>query len=156
MTINVVTKIMNNVINRAFNQSNLQIIGDETVRQLKGRVRKGNGVVRHDSEETRFAPLAKSTIKYKLKNLSELGEFARPKRSNLNHTGLMVDSISAQTNKMGFTINVGPERADIARYHHKGSKHLPKRPFLYLSRKEIKRLRTNLQDVLNNAINRLL
>ena len=89
----LMAKKMNDVFNIALTNSNLKDLGDETARQMKGRVRQGKSVTDHEARESKFKPLAPSTVASKRRRRNQLGRFARPNRSNLNPKVLPKNSL---------------------------------------------------------------
>ena len=148
-------KKVDKVIREAFSSANLKSTGEETVRQMKGRIRQGKAVFENGKKEERFKALAESTVKARRRK--SLGSFASVNRSNLNESGDMVDSISAFVVNAGsidasVVIDVAPEEFTKAKAHHEGNSRLPKRPFMFLSNKEIKRVTVSLQSLIDKAI----
>lgn len=130
------------------------------------RTRLGYGVDKNYGSKEALAKLADSykAQRRRLKKSGKLSSKTSVSKSNLTKSGSMLDSLNSKIDKNKMQITVKPEgidkdgvsNRDKARWAQEGSTNRPKRPFLYLSTPEIKRIREFLRKELDKIINKLL
>ena len=163
MANDIIKKKVAEAIKIAFSKDNINGLGEEIVRFLKGRVRTGFGVNKHKGKKVRLKPLADSTIasRRRKKRAGNFSGLTSPTKSNLTESGDMLDDLSHAiqspgTSKAQLTIDFeSEEEANKARWHHEGAGNLPERKFMYLSNKEVKRVSVQLQEYIDEAIDKV-
>lgn len=137
-------------------------IGKIAVELIKDHTRKGYGVNKPGGRKRRLKGLSKNYKRYRERSgRRKLGRYAKPRLSNLNFTGKMIDSIKILTiSKTRLTI--GPAKRkhkgsklthwQIAQLHHYGRGALPVRKFNYLSRSEEKEVVEAFSEALTKEL----
>ena len=144
---------------KAESKAVLSFLGDQMVGVVRERTRAGFGVEFDGDSESRFEPLAKSTIKARKKKT--LHPDTTPSTSNLTETGEMLDSLKAKFAKASVEIGATGSRNELlAEVHHywtdSAGKNrnvtIPARPFLNLSQMEIDLAASLWEDAFNKIL----
>lgn len=159
----IVEKKVAEALKLAFSKNNLDSLGEEIVRFMKGRVRTGFGVEGHKKKKVRLKPLKASTVasRRRKKRGGGLSGLTSPKKSNLTESGDMLDDLSFKssnpgTDKANLSIDFQTEEeARKAEWHHEGAGNLPERKFMYLSDKEVKKVSVQIQEYIDDAIDKV-
>jgi hypothetical protein len=138
-------KKLNNIAQEATSKELLKPIAEETVSEVKTRIRAGYGVEDDGSNKSKFKPLKDSTKKSRKK--SKLAGGTTPAKSNLTHTGELVDSIEADVTDAKITLELKGERNQKVASYVSGD-----RPFLHLSKQEIQRFIERFQEALGKLL----
>ncbi len=148
----VTGKLLESVIDKALAPKNKKRIGKLAVRLIQVRTRLGFGV--RSGEKVKLKPLADSTVKRRRKKA--LSGLTGPGTSNLTESGQMLEDITFTVKSDTVSIDFSTARSQkIAQYHHEGAGKLPKREFFDLTDKELKQLRVELQDIIDETIGQL-
>lgn len=124
-------------------------IADQAIEQIQLRTRLGKGVNKNEGQESKLIPLAASTKKARKRK-----KVPRPNRSYLTETGQMLNSITKRI--ASGTINLffsgtrddGLSNAELADIHQNqgAGRSKVKRPFFYISAKDVKKLRFTVRQ----------
>jgi len=142
-------KKLEKVKDEVTSKETLKPLAEETVEDIKTRVRAGYGVKKNKGSRSRLDKLADSTKKSRKnhKKQGKLSSDTKPSKSNLTDTGEMIDSLTADVKDDMIAITLdGSRNNEVAGYVSKD------RPFLHLSKSEFKRLVERLQKVLGKLI----
>jgi len=115
----------------------LRPIAREAIKLIVDRVRRRGSVKKDGAIVSRFLKLEDSTIRAR-RRFAFLSQYTTPETSNLHMTGEMIESIAIKSSKPG-TIVIGPigkRNRFLASLHDKGTKHMPDRPFMNISKGE--------------------
>ncbi len=118
----------------------LQKIGDDFVDQIRTRTRLGNGLDKNGGEPSKLRPLSKPYVEQR-KTMANLSPLTKSNKSNLTLTGDMLDDLKATVQDDKITISFKEQFSkDKARWNtEKG------RPFLFISRVQIERLKNSIE-----------
>lgn len=122
---------------------------------VKLQTRLGSAPPVMEGEKKKLAPLKSRTVKKReyMQEAGKLSSDTTPKRSNLTMTGKMLDSLYGYSKDNKIIVEIGDtNRKEIAAYLHEGTPKMEARPFLNLSRLQIKRL----TDAINKTMRKLL
>lgn len=114
-------------------KTNLQETGDFAVDLIKKRTRAGFGVSEHGSRKSKLDPLSDSYKKVRKKNKPK-GP-TTPSKSNLTHSGDMLDDLEAKASKGSASIGFSSKKSE-----DKAEWVSDKRPFNNLSKQEQKQI----------------
>ena len=155
-----VKKLLNLIRKKSITNSNLKKLAKQLEADVRKRTRLGFGVDKEGAPKKALAKTADSTRKSKRKRKAELSNKTSVNKSNLTDSGQMLDSLSHEVNtsfgKATITLYFdNPEADRKARWAEEGSSNRPKRLFMNLTNKEIKRFNTSVQDLIDEQILRL-
>lgn len=147
-------KSNNKILNKLADE--MPDLSKEAVAIIKKRTRAGYGVNANYGGKERLDALSPRYKKQRKKNKSDLSSEARWNKSNLTKTGSMLDSLYAVVKKLTFRVTVrGEDRDNVSNREKAWWLEEGGRPFLYLSKIEIKRLTKELQKKLEKIIDKL-
>ena len=122
---------------------------------IKKRTRLGFGVEANEGTKGKLKPL--SPLYKKQRKKLKLSSETSPSKSNLTLSGSMLDNLDSKVNQQQLKIRVRPKGRD-----RKGVGNKQKagwvsvvRPFLYLSKPEIKRIKKYLSEEIDNIVKKL-
>ena len=143
-------KALEKSIKELKSKENMNDLGKVLSEEIELRTRLGKGVNKSEGKVQKLRPLKPSTIlaRKRMKKTGELGAKTSPSRSNLTAVGIMLNSIEHKAKK-GF-VEIGIPDVDYAQYAHEA------RPFMHLSKKQVKKTITRLQDILVKMITKIL
>jgi len=131
-------------------------VGETISAAIRRRTRAGYGCSSDDGSRERLAPLAPTTIEIRA-NFSDLSSETSPQKSNLTMTGRMLDELGwTSTNKKTTILFTTQRSSIIAGYAHDGSRNRPKRPFLFLTKTEMRQAIRILQEKRDELFRRYL
>lgn len=129
----------------------MQDIGDDLAEQIRVRTRLGNGLGKNGGEPSKLKKLSKEYIEQRKTN-KELSEFTTPTKSNLTLTGEMLDELKATADKDKITLSFDSQFSkDKARWNDEKG-----RPFLYVSRVQVERLKNSLEKKITELLKKYL
>lgn len=141
---------LEHLIQNTVNRQLIQKLGEMAVEQIRNRTRLGYGVPDLGAPQQKLQPLKDSTIsnRKRSKGRGTLSGKTSPKKSNLTHTGELLDSIRfvGQDNRLEIYI-AGERNRSVAEFVADQG-----RPFFTLSKSEVSRL----VDVIQQAIDTYL
>ena len=113
-------------------------VGETISSAIRRRTRAGYGCSSDDGSRERLAPLMPATIEIR-KNFRDLSSETSPQKSNLTMTGRMLDELGWTATNKKTTILFTTQRSSIvAGYAHDGATNRRKRPFLFLTKTEMR------------------
>jgi hypothetical protein len=112
-------------------------LGTEMAKMIQIRTRLGYGVSRDGAQRRPLKRLSPSYVEFRKATRHRLSPYTSPKKSNLTYSGRLLGSLSALRAKDG-SVSVGPKGSRNIKVHGYVSE---KRPYLFLSDLEIKKLR---------------
>ena len=135
----------------------MRILGQQMIKLIVARSRRGLSVERTGAAERRFKPLSGQYVRFRSENRFKLDRTTSPAKSNITFTGQMLRSMTVKSNSDRF-VRIGPNR----RVRRGGitNERLAQivsrqRPFNNLSKKEISKLLDfvdkNLQSILDKS-----
>jgi len=153
-------KVVQHLQSRRF----LDMIGSTIAEDIVKKARAGYGAEEDNTKEKRFAPLAASTIKRRkrLKDIGRLSNLTKPSKSNLTETEHMLDNVSYSTKLSGVRIFVkndvqnGVSAKQKAKYAHRETRYRPKRPFMFVSRTNMRKALRLMEEARDEYIRSLL
>ncbi len=138
-------KMRNKLLKDLKSKETMKALGEATAKDIQKRTTAGYGVKANDKGKTKLDKL--STGYKKQRKKMQLSSNTSPAKSNLHQTGKMVDSIKSETTKEGFKISAtGSHNKDKAGWVSK------KRPFLHMSKPEIKRAKERFEELLRDMV----
>lgn len=141
---------INKAVEEALANDVLQSIGDDFVDQLRTRTRLGNSLDKHGGEPSKLKPLSFEYVEHR-KTFKGLSELTKPTKSNLTLTGDMLDDLTATAQNDQITITFKNQYSkDKARWVS------AVRPFLFISRVQIERLKNNLEKKITELLKKYL
>jgi uncharacterized membrane-anchored protein YjiN (DUF445 family) len=112
-------------------------IGETQVQNTRGSQVLGKGAAQHGGNLEKFDDLAISTIKQR--RYEKLSNLTKPAKSNLIETGQMLSDLTHEVGREDVTIKHRTMRSkEIASYHHEATGTRPARPFMNMSKSNIK------------------
>lgn len=133
-------------------------VGEIMVKDIKKRTRLGFGVSDNGASKSRLKKLEDSTKRYRRwydRARGGLGDGATPTKSNLTLSGNMLDSLKARSTG-DFSVRVEPTGNDAGISNKEKAEYVSVvRPFLFLSKPEIKRITKFLRKELDSIIKKL-
>ena len=131
-------KMMKKIVKEVTQGTKVDEAKDQLAKEMKDRTKSGYGVSTMGGNKRKLKKLAPSTKKQKKRQGKSI-------KSNLTHTGQMLDSMGNYNGKI--TVK-GEENKDKAKYVSE------ERPFLNASGAEIKRFMERIQQIINDIIKR--
>jgi hypothetical protein len=130
-------------------------VGAELVEMIRTRVRLGYGCDANGQQKKKFVELKPSTIAAREK--MQLFPGSQPKRSHLTMTGDMMDNLTYEkTNEGQVTLLFSSKFAKLkAAWAHEGASKRAKRPFMFLTNSEYKRVLQILKKYLRDYVDSL-
>lgn len=129
----------------------MQDIGDDLAEQIRVRTRLGNGLSKNNEEPSKLRKLSKDYIDQR-KAKEDLSELTTPSKSNLTLTGTMLSELEAKADKEKITLTFGSQFSkDKARWNDEKG-----RPFLYISRVQVERLKNSLEKKITELLKKYL
>lgn len=143
-----IIKRIRSTIGGQFGHRSLKILGEKAAEIVRRRTRLGYGVRRNLAKRFRLSPLSPRYVEKRRHDRAMLSKFTRPGRSNLTLTGEMLDDLGPVKTRLksvvlGFQSGSAREKAE----HVSG-----RRPFLAMSKLEVKQLRRFKDKELSNAL----
>lgn len=134
-------------------------VGEIIEDDIKNRTRLGYGVSKNESAKQKLAKLSDS-YKIQRKRDSKRGQLSKdtkPSKSNLTKSGSMLDNLETTSNKRKLSLKVKPSGTDSDGVSNaKKAQWVSKdRPFLFLSKTEIKRITKFLRKELDIIVAKL-
>lgn len=147
---NILQRKLKKIIADSTDKKTLQEIAEYTEALVKARVTKGYGVVKRGESEYKFKPLSKGYKKYR-KEFKDLSPDTTPNKSNLHLTGDMVNSIKGSVKPGKVIVNCTEEfNLKKAEWNEKT------RPFLELSRQELKKIKAYFSEKIKNILKKYI
>lgn len=145
-------KNLEKIVKGISSKESLQEIGDEVVSIVKKRTQLGYGVEDSGSDKKKLTPLEPSTVESRKRK--QLSGMTAPKKSNLTETGDMLDDIKVTKSSKGeLEIGFGSKFSqDKANWNTNPTRHPNKRPFMSLSKVEIKRVTDKIKEIADDLI----
>jgi len=138
----------------------MRTYADEAAKLVKLRTRLGYGVAQPEAERTPLKKLSPwyKKIRQRLASRGELSSQTSVGKSNLTQTGQMLDSIKTTYSTQGLAIYrpTGIRKDGLKNVEVAGSVSRNGRPFLELSKIEVKRVSVLIEEELRKLIKRLL
>lgn len=143
-----IIKKIKSTIGSQFGPEALKILGEKAAEIIRRRTRLGYGVRRNFGDRHRLSPLSPRYISERQEHSRELSRFTRPGKSNLTRTGEMLDDLQPikvrlQSVIIGFRLDAAQEKADFVS---------GRRPFIQMSKLEVKQLRRFKENDLAKAL----
>lgn len=145
-------KNLENIVKGISSKDSLKEIGEEVVSMVKKRTQLGYGVAESGADKKKLEPLEPSTVKSR--KTKQLSGMTAPKKSNLTETGDMLDDIKVTKSSKGeLEIGFGSDFSQKkANWNTNPTKHPNKRPFMNLSKAEIKRVTDKIKEIADDLI----
>ena len=155
-----IDKIKPDILQKVLGTDHLNRIAKAMSNQVKKRTQVGKSVASTAGTQQNFQPLKPRTIEQR-KRASKVGQLSpntRPSKSNLTETGKMLDSLEGRSlNRGEIEIYISDtERAEVAKYHHEGGGKLPKRPFMFLAKFELKMISDAVNEFIKFLVDKSL
>jgi hypothetical protein len=139
-------------LNQVLSTENTQAIANDLADQIRVRTRLGNGLDKNEGEPTKLKPLSPNYKKARAKN-GQLSDQTTPNKSNLTLTGEMLDNVTGFADGRGkITIYLKDQFSrDKAKWVTEGG-----RPFMFISRVQVQRIKNQIQAQLTKLIKSFL
>lgn len=146
-------KLLKDAIDKVTGKQKLDDLGEQLAKDIKKRTRVGTGVDKPGGNSKKFKKLSDSTKKSRgySKRSGFLSSDTTPAKSNLTHSGTMVDSIHSTAKDSQVTIDVAADQADKVKYNADNG-----REFLHLSKAQVKKIEKDLEKELIETIEKAL
>lgn len=141
---------LEHLIENTVNSQLIQKLGELAIEQIRNRTRLGYGVAELGGPQQKLASLAKNTVvnRKAAKQEGKLSGKTSPKKSNLTHTGELLDSIKFICNGRSLEVYIAGERnRKVAEFVADQG-----RPFFTLSKSEVSRLVDVIQQAIDTYI----
>ncbi len=141
------------VLKDPYTPEQMRKLGEEAIRQITVRTRLGYGVDKVGAPRKRLKPLSEGYIEMRRKS-KVLSEFTNSRRSNLTHTGQMLESLKLRITRFGVFIEPTGARSDgISNMDVAASVTRYGRAFLSFTDLELKKLKRFLEkDILGKTL----
>lgn len=142
-------KALKKALEEIESKKSMDDLGKVLVEQIQLRTKLGKGVDKPEGKSKRFKPLKDSTKKAR-RNAARKGKLSgdtSPAKSNLTFSGDMIDSINHKAKKKSVKLKVDEVYAKFV---------AEDRPFMNLSKTQVKETIEKLQDDLVKLITKLL
>lgn len=137
----------------------LEMIGKLVSEEIVIEGRRGYGAEKDNSIVKKFKPLAESTINRRkhLRAIGKLSELTSPNKSNLTETAHMFDNLTYKIKQDGVKILFADSWAKKKAYFaHNAYGRRPKRPFMFVSKKNIRQAIRLMEQARDDFIRSLL
>jgi hypothetical protein len=137
----------------------LEMIGKLVSEEIVTEGRRGYGAEKDNATVKKFAPLRPATIKRRehLRAIGKLSDMTQPSKSNLTETAHMFDNLTYKVKQDGVKILFDDSWAKKkAFFAHNGSTIRKKRPFMFVSKKNIRQAIRLMEQARDDFIRSIL
>ena len=148
LTLKQLQQKLDGLVDDVVNKELTDKVGRKVVKTVKARTRDGLGVKNNGGKESKLKPIKKATknIRKDLKKKGRLSGKTTPETSNLTRSGRMLDNIGYKASKNEVVV------APKGKEQLKARKVSKDRPFMNLSKKEIKEVTKLVADEIIDGI----
>ena len=155
-SVSEISRLSEKVISELQKSSVLAEVGRTVSDSIRKRTRAGYGCDEDEGSRKKLAELAESTVKIR-RSFSDLSTETRPEKSNLTMTGRMLNDLGFQaTNKKVTILFLTQRSAMVSSYAHNGTSKRPARPFMFVTKTELREAVRILERRRDEAIQRFL